>query len=185
MKLGNCHLDVVSDGAFRLDGGAMFGVVPKTLWERHKPADEKNRIRFQTNCLLVRNGRDVVLIDTGIGDKNDAKFRSIYGLEEGAIRLPESLAALGVGVEDVTHVILSHLHFDHCGWNTREVDGRVVPTFPKARYFMNRAEVEHARHPNERDRASYDARNWEALFEAGVAELFDGEAEILPGIRAV
>ncbi len=185
MKLGEFELDIVSDGGFRLDGGAMFGVVPKVLWAKHKVPDDKNRIGMGTNCLLVRTGREVVLIDAGLGDKNDAKFQAIYAYEAGARRLPEALAALGLGPADVTHVVLSHLHFDHCGWSTRFEGDRVVPTFPNARYFMNRAEVEHARSPNERDRASYDGRNWEPLFEAGQAVLFDREAVIVPGIRTV
>jgi glyoxylase-like metal-dependent hydrolase (beta-lactamase superfamily II) len=185
MELGDLDLTVVSDGEFRLDGGAMFGVVPRTLWEKVSPPDEANRIRMGTNCLLVRRGRDLLLIDTGIGDKHDRKFQDMYGMEEGAARLPDSIRRAGYELEDVTHVVLSHLHFDHCGWNTREAGGRVVPTFPKARYWLNRGEVEHARQPNERDRASYFPQNWEPLFEAGAVELFDGEAEPLPGVRAV
>jgi glyoxylase-like metal-dependent hydrolase (beta-lactamase superfamily II) len=183
--LGTLDLTVVSDGVFRLDGGAMFGVVPRTMWGKVKPADEENRIRMGTNCLLVARGSDLLLIDTGIGDKVDAKFRSLYSMDPEAVRLPEAIRAAGYELSDVTHVLLSHLHFDHCGWNTQEVGGKVVPTFPRARYFLNRGEVEHARHPNERDRASYLPPNWEPLFEAGVAELFDDEAEPMSGVRAV
>lgn len=186
MQLGDLTLTRVDDGGFRLDGGAMFGVVPRTLWEKQKPPDEKNRIRMATNCLLVERGSDLLLVDTGIGEKGDARFRDIFALDKKAVRLPDSIRAAGYDVGDVTHVLLSHLHFDHCGWNTRAVGtGRLVPTFPKARYWLERGEVEHARNPNERDRASYDPRNWEPLFEAGVAELFEGEAEPLPGIKAV
>jgi glyoxylase-like metal-dependent hydrolase (beta-lactamase superfamily II) len=185
MELGRLRLDVVSDGDFYLDGGAMFGVVPKPLWEKAKPADEKNRIRMGTNCLLVRDGAEVLLVDTGIGDKHDAKFRGIYGMADGGPRLLEALAAVGVEPHEVTRVLLSHLHFDHCGWNTRRDGDRVVPTFPNARYWLERGEVEHAREPSERDRASYFADNWEPLFAAGVVELFDGEAEVIPGVRAV
>ncbi|MEM6796827.1 MAG: MBL fold metallo-hydrolase [Acidobacteriota bacterium] len=183
--LGDLKLSLVSDGAFRLDGGAMFGVVPRPLWEKQKPADDLNRIAMGTHCLLVERGSDLLLIDTGIGDKNDAKFRRIFGMEEGARRLPESVEKAGYELGDVTHVLLTHLHFDHCGWNTREVAGRLVPTFPKARYFMNRGEVEHGNSPNRRDRASYHPVNWQPLLEAGVAELFDGEAEPIPGVRAL
>jgi len=186
MQLGRFHLRVVSDGCFRLDGGAMFGVVPKALWERAKPADERNRIAMGTNCLLVECGRELVLVDTGIGDKHDAKFLDLYGLEEGAMRLPAAIAAAGFELGDVTHVLLSHLHFDHCGWNTRrDASGSLVPTFPKARYWLSRGEVEHGREPNERDRASYFPENWEPLVATGVAELFDDEAEVIPGVRAV
>lgn len=166
----------------------MFGVVPKVLWQRHKPADDQNRIRMATGSLLVERGDDLLLIDTGIGTKDDAKFRRIFGLEEGAARLPEHIRRAGFALEDVTHVLLTHLHFDHCGWNTRHRDGEtgdLVPTFPNATYWLARREVEHARDPNERDGASYDARNWEPLFEAGVVELFDDEAVPVPGVRAV
>jgi glyoxylase-like metal-dependent hydrolase (beta-lactamase superfamily II) len=185
VRLGAFDLQVVSDGGFRLDGGAMFGVVPRTLWERQKLPDEKNRIRMGTNCLLVATGPELVLIDTGLGDKNDEKFQAIYAYEAGARRLPDSIRAAGYELGDVTHVVLSHLHFDHCGWSTREASGGLVPTFPRARYWMNRGEVEHASKPNQRDRASYDGRNWEPLFAAGVVELFDSEAEIVPGLRSV
>jgi len=185
VRIGSLDLTVVSDGVFRLDGGAMFGVVPRTLWGKAKPPDELNRIRMGTNCLLVARGRELLLVDTGIGDKLDPKLREVYALDPQAVRLPEALRRAGYEPGDVTHVLLSHLHFDHCGWNTREAGGRIVPTFPHARYFLNRGEVEHARHPNERDRASYMPPNWEPLFEAGVAELFDDEFELLPGVRAV
>lgn len=186
MRLGSLTIHVVSDGGFKLDGGAMFGVVPKVLWQRKAPADEHNRIRMGTNCLLVEAGSDLVLIDTGIGDKGDEKFRDQFGLEPGATRLPDAIAAAGFEVGDVTHVLLTHLHFDHCGWNTRAGGASVgwVPMFPRAKYWLARGEVEHARHPNARDRASYDPRNWEPLFEAGVVELFDDRAEPTTGIVA-
>ena len=185
VQLGRLRFHVVSDGGFRLDGGAMFGVVPRVLWERERPPDEKNRIAMATNCVLVESGGELVLVDTGIGDKNDERFRSMFAMEQGAVRLPESIRRAGYEPGDVTHVLLSHLHFDHCGWNTRERGGRLEPTFPRARYWLERGEVEHARNPNLRDRASYDGRNWEPLFEAGVVELFDDEAEPAPGVRAV
>ncbi|MGH2625252.1 MAG: MBL fold metallo-hydrolase [Anaerolineales bacterium] len=185
MRLGDLELTVVGDGPFGLDGGAMFGVVPKALWEKAKPPDALNRIRMATNCLLVKRGSDLLLIDSGIGDKHDASFQESYAMDPGAERLPDSIWRAGYKPEDVTHVLLSHLHFDHCGWNTRYDGGLLVPTFPRARYWLERGEVEHARAPNERDRASYDRRNWEPLFEAGVMELFDGEAEPIPGVRAV
>lgn len=184
-RLGDLELTLVSDGVFRLDGGAMFGVVPRTLWEKEKPPDARNRIRMGTNCLLVARGSDLLLIDTGIGDKHDAKFTDMYGMDPEAVRLPGSIRQAGFDLGDVTHVVLSHLHFDHCGWNTREQGGRIVPTFPKATYWLQRGEVEHARQPNERDRASYFPANWEPLFEAGVVELFDDEAEPVPGVKPV
>lgn len=185
IDLGRFRLHLVSDGRFKLDGGAMFGVVPKTLWQKEKAPDAVNRIEMGTNCVLIEAGSDLVLIDTGLGDKQDEKFRGIYSYEAGARRLPESIRAAGFEVEEITHVVLTHLHFDHCGWNTRLDDaGRAVPTFPRARYWLNRGEVEHARRPTERDRASYFPYNWEPLFEAGQVELFDDVGEAVAGIRA-
>jgi glyoxylase-like metal-dependent hydrolase (beta-lactamase superfamily II) len=188
MRLGNLELKLVSDGEFRLDGGAMFGVVPRTMWEKVKPPDERNRIRMATNCLLVARGSDLLLVDTGIGDKHDAHFRDLFGMDPHAVRLPDAIRRAGYEIEQVTHVLLTHLHFDHCGWNTRRAaGGELVPTFPNAVYWLERGEVEHARHPNERDRASYDPRNWEPLFAAGVVRLYDGDrgCEPMPGVRAV
>lgn len=186
MRIGNLRLTLVDDGIFHLDGGAMFGVVPKTLWQAKTTPDAQNRIRMVTNCALIESGDDLILVDTAVGDKNDARFREIFGMREDARRLPEAIEAAGYALGDVTHVLLTHLHFDHCGWNTRvDAHGKLAPTFPKARYVINRGEVEHARAPNARDRASYDGRNWEPLFEAGVVELFDDEVEVAPGVRAV
>lgn len=184
-ELGPLTVRLATDGTFGLDGGAMFGVVPKTLWERAKPADEKNRIEMVTNCPLVERGDELVLIDTGVGDKGDEKFRKIFRIPNDRETLPESIRRAGYEPGDVSHVLLSHLHFDHSGWNTREEGGRFVPTFPNARYWIERGEVEHARNPNPRDRASYDPRNLEPLFEAGVVELFDDEAEPVAGVKAV
>ncbi len=184
MNLGPFKLTLVDDGDYRLDGGAVFGAVPKVLWQRDKPADEHNRVRMATNSLLVERGSDLLLIDTGIGDRGDARFRNMFGMEEGAARLPETVARAGYELGDVTHVLLTHLHFDHCGWNTRG-DDRPVPTFPKARYWLERGEVEHARRPNVRDRSSYDPRNWQPLFDAGVVELFDEKGSPIEGIEAV
>ncbi len=185
MSRSALQLTLVSDGGFRLDGGAMFGVVPRVLWEKARAPDAQNRIAMATNCLLVERGDELVLIDSGIGDKGTARFRTMFGMEEGAIRLPESIRQAGYELGDVTHVVSSHLHFDHCGWNTRREGGRLVPTFPRARYWIARGELAHARQPNPRDRASYDARNWEPLVDAGAVELFDDAAEPVPGVRAI
>jgi len=185
-RLGSLTLHAVSDGPFRLDGGAMFGVVPKTLWERAKPADAANRIAMGTHCLLIEAGRELVLIDTGLGDKHDEKLFARNGTDVASRRLPRSIAEAGFELGDVTHVVLTHLHYDHCGWNTRrDAAGRLAPTFPRARYWLERGEVAHARRPNERDRASYFPENWEPLFAAGAVELFDDAAEPASGVRAV
>lgn len=185
IDLGRFRLHLVSDGKFKLDGGAMFGVIPRKMWQREKPADADNRIDMGTNCLLIEASGDLVLVDTGLGDKQDEKFCSTFAYEPGAVRLPASIRAAGFALEAVTHVVLTHLHFDHCGWNTRlDALGNPVATFPNARYFMNRGEVEHARRPNERDGASYFPWNWEPLIAAGKVELFDDSCEVVPGIRA-
>ncbi len=184
MSFGRLKLSLIDDGVYRLDGGAVFGAVPKVLWERHKSPDERNRIPMATNSLLVERGSDLLLIDTGIGARGDARFRDIFGMKQDATRLPEAVRRAGYELGDVTHVLLTHLHFDHCGWNTSG-DDRPVPTFPRARYWLERGEVEHAREPNDRDRSSYDPRNWEPLFDAGVVELFDRRCEPIEGVEAV
>ena len=185
MRLGRFELRVLNDGEFRLDGGAMFGVVPKVLWQGLKEPDDNNRIRMTTNCLLVEAGDDLVLIDTGVGDKLDERAHQIFGLRRDEKRMPDRLAEAGFEPGDVTHVVQTHLHFDHCGWCTRREGAGLRPTFPEARYWISRSEVEHARSPNVRDRSSYLPENWEPLFEAGQVELFDETAEPIEGIRAV
>jgi glyoxylase-like metal-dependent hydrolase (beta-lactamase superfamily II) len=168
---GKFELIVCSDGPFLLDGGAMFGVVPKTLWSRRMPADEQNRVLLGLNMLIVRTGDAVVAIETGVGNKQTAKMREILGNQE---RLPASLAAAGVGVSEVTHVVNTHLHFDHCGWNTTlEPDGSVRPTFPNARYFAAAGELAHGRLQLERDAVSYNAPNYDPLIESGQLTLID------------
>ena len=184
-QLGDLGLTAVSDGHFRLDGGAMFGVVPKSLWEKVQPADDKNRILMDTGSLLVESGDELVLIDTGIGRKHDDKFLGIHSVDPDGPTLLDSIEAAGYQLGDITHVLLSHLHFDHCGWNTRVQGDKLIPTFPNARYWFERGEIEHARNPSERDRASYLPENWEPVLEAGVAELFDDRAEIVAGVEAV
>jgi glyoxylase-like metal-dependent hydrolase (beta-lactamase superfamily II) len=185
MRLGDLLIHILADTTFRLDGGAMFGVVPRVLWERKKAPDDQNRILMTSHCLLIESGDDLVLVDAGLGEKLDEKGLGMFAVPEGLPRLPDRIAGIGYRPEEVSHVILSHLHFDHCGWSTRRAGERWVPTFPNARYWIQRDELAHARDPNPRDRPSYDARNFEPLVEAGMVELFDGEAEPAPGIRAV
>jgi glyoxylase-like metal-dependent hydrolase (beta-lactamase superfamily II) len=169
--LGDLELTVCSDGSFLLDGGAMFGVVPKPMWEKRAAADAENRILLGLNTVVVRTGSAVVLIETGIGNKLTAKMREIFQNEE---RLLASLAAAGVRVEEVTHVVNTHLHFDHCGWNTTlGEDGVVRPTFPNARYFAAAGELEHGRLQLERDRVSYLAPNYDPLIASGQLTLID------------
>jgi glyoxylase-like metal-dependent hydrolase (beta-lactamase superfamily II) len=169
--LGDFELIVCSDGSFLLDGGAMFGVVPKPMWQKRTPADEENRILVGTNTVVVRTGSAVVLIETGIGNKLPTKLQEIFQNEE---RLPASLAAAGVRVEEVTHVVNTHLHFDHCGWNTTlGADGVVRPTFPNARYFAAAGELAHGRLQLERDRVSNLAPNYDPLIASGQLTLID------------
>jgi glyoxylase-like metal-dependent hydrolase (beta-lactamase superfamily II) len=185
-QVGRLRCHALEAGTQRLDGGAMFGVVPKPLWERRIPADARNRIPLALRCLLVEHDDGLVLIDTGIGNKEDAKFNDIYGVDNagqgGRTRLEDALAELGHAPADVRWVIDTHLHFDHCGGNTyRNEGGEVRPTFPAARYVVQRGELEFARHPNERTAASYFAPN----FEPVSFMLVDGVAEPLAGIHCL
>jgi glyoxylase-like metal-dependent hydrolase (beta-lactamase superfamily II) len=183
--LGDFELIVCTDGTYKLDGGAMFGVVPKPLWEKRAPADDQNRILLGLNTVVVRTGRQTVVIETGIGNKQPAKMREIQCNQE---LLPASLAAAGVRPEAVDVVINSHLHFDHCGWNTTlHTDGSLTPTFPNARYFAHRGEVEHGHLQLDRDRVSYLSPNYDPLIESGQMTLLDTNGirtnpEICPGI---
>jgi glyoxylase-like metal-dependent hydrolase (beta-lactamase superfamily II) len=162
----------------------MFGVVPKTLWEKKAPADGRNRIRLAANSLLVRAAGKIILVETGNGTKWEPKLRNIYGIPEGD-PLRDSLARVGVPAEKVDIVINTHLHFDHAGGDTHVVDGRDVPAFPNAQYIVQRAELEHAMNPTERDRASYFADRFVPVTEAGQWRLVDGDVEIVPGISVV
>lgn len=184
MRFGDLEFTIISDGGFRLDGGAMFGVVPKPLWEKKIRADERNRIQLGMNCVLVRSAGKLALIETGAGDKMDAKRRDIYALSEGT-RLLDGLAAHGVRPDQIDFVLNTHLHFDHCGWNTRIANGRAVPTFPNAQYFVQRGELEHAKRPNERDHASYMPDNFLPIEAAGQWTLLDGDREVLPGVELI
>lgn len=184
-QLGDFELTVCTDGTYKLDGGAMFGVVPKTLWQKRAPADDQNRILLGLNTVVVRTGRQTVLIETGIGNKQSAKMREIQCNQE---LLPQSLAAAGIRPEEVDVVINTHLHFDHCGWNTTlHSDGSVTPTFSNARYFAHRGEVEHGHLQLDRDRVSYLSPNYDPLIESGQMTLLDtdgirADPEICPGI---
>lgn len=182
LSFGDVELVSLSDGFFALDGGAMFGVVPRTLWEKKLPPDDRHRIPLGMRPLVVR-GAQTVLIDAGCGDKMDAKSAAIYGLDR-TYHLTHALADAGLTVEDIDIVIASHLHFDHIGGFTeRLADGRVVPRFPKARYVAHAGEWHDATHPHERNRASYLPENFMPLMEAGVLTLVDDGAELAPGIH--
>jgi glyoxylase-like metal-dependent hydrolase (beta-lactamase superfamily II) len=181
MTLGDLEVTPLLDGYFRLDGGAMFGVVPKPLWERRAPADDRNRITLGLRPLLVRAQGRVVLIDAGIGGKMGPKETDIYGIDR-AHHIEHSLAGAGLSPADVTHVVATHLHFDHIGGATKREGDRVVPAFPNARYLVRRQEWEDATHTHERNRASYIPDDFMPLEAAGVIDWVDQDGEVLPGI---
>ena len=184
MTFGDLELISLSDGTFRLDGGAMFGVVPKPLWHKRAPADDRNRIRLGLRPLLVR-GERTMLIDAGIGGKMDEKSIEIYAIDR-TRNLDHTLAAAAVTPDDIDIVLASHLHFDHAGgFTTRTASGRLVPTFPRARYVVRTAEWDDAAHPNERNRASYLQENFRPLADFGVLDLVAGNETIMPGVRVV
>jgi len=181
MKIGGYSLFPIPAGRFRLDGGAMFGVVPKALWEREHPADEHNRIEVVARSLLVAGEGRLVLVNTGIGQGWPEKERARYAVDP-AVRLEDSLAALGYRPEEVTHVLQTHLHFDHAGGGTVLRGGRRVPLFPRAEYLVQKKHWQWAQAPSERDRASFRPEDWESLDGSGQLRLLDGEQEFLPGL---
>ena len=192
--VGSLRVHALHAGVQRLDGGAMFGVVPKPLWSRRIDPDEKNRITLAMRPLLVEHPDGLVLIDSGLGNKENDKFRQIYGVEnagaDGRTALEDALASLGHTPDDIAVVVSTHLHFDHAGGHTwvptDDAQGRVLPTFPKARYVAHRREYDFATHANERTQASYLDHNWRVLVEQGMLQLIDGPAgAIVPGVRVL
>jgi glyoxylase-like metal-dependent hydrolase (beta-lactamase superfamily II) len=178
------QLYVIETGRFKLDGGAMFGVVPKTIWQRTNPADSDNRIDMAMRCLLVQNGKRLVLIDNGIGEQHDAKFRQIYALENEGW-LDAGLARHGFARTDVTDLVLTHLHFDHCG-GTAVYDTateRYVPNFPNAQIWVQRRHLDWALQPNPREKASFLKQNIAPIAASGQLQLLDGDTELFPGFR--
>jgi glyoxylase-like metal-dependent hydrolase (beta-lactamase superfamily II) len=182
MRFGDLELVPLLDATFRLDGGAMFGVIPKPLWERRAPSDERNRIRMAMRPLLVR-GAKTMIIDAGVGDKMGPKSEEIYAIDR-TRNVSDGLADAGLTEADVDIVLASHLHFDHAGGFTRrDASGALVAAFPRARYIVRTGEYADAIRPNERNRASYLAENYVPLREAGVLDLVDGDETIMPGVR--
>jgi methylmalonyl-CoA epimerase len=180
--LGDLELISVCDGFFRLDGGSMFGVIPKTMWSKNVPSDERNRITLAMRPLIVKGVR-TMLIDAGMGDKENQKFHEIYGVDRSR-HLDHTLAEAGVAPDQIDIVLASHLHFDHAGgFTTRDASGRVRPRFPRAQYVVRRGEWDDATHPNVRNRASYLQDNYVPLAEAGVLQLVDEDQTIMPGVR--
>lgn len=206
LEIGDWVVRAVTDGDFALDGGAMFGMIPKPLWEKSCPADERNRIRLALRCLLItprkpsgsateetdhhrpssRAGRRAILVDTGIGDKLTPGEREIYRVADEGERLLRALAGVGVSPQEVTDVIITHLHLDHAGGVTRiGEDGEVQLTFPQATHHVQRRNWLWAHHPTERDEGSYPAKNFAVLEGSGQLHLIDGGTEIFPGIELI
>ena len=180
LTLGDFELSIFSDGMYPLDGGAFFGVVPKVMWSKKVPADEKNYVTAGLNSLLIRTDKRTVLVETGMGNKLPDRMVKFYGQPA---KLLENLSAAGVSPEDIDIVINSHLHFDHCGWNTvRDRSGKIVPAFPRAKYYAPEGEWQYARRPSERDAISYISENYDPLVESGQMTLLKGGEEVVPGI---
>lgn len=177
------EITLVRAGFYWWDGGAMFGVVPKTLWSKRFETDESNRVRLGFNCYVVRTGAHTILIETGAGDKPDQKARERMKLPEAATVLPEILAGQGIDPESIDIVINTHLHFDHCGGNTFLTGGVARPAFPRARYYTRRGEWEHAHQRHVRDRVSYIDANYDPLVKSGQMQLLDADFEVAPGIE--
>ncbi|MGA9306001.1 MAG: MBL fold metallo-hydrolase [Candidatus Sulfotelmatobacter sp.] len=180
LTLGDFELSIFSDGTYPLDGGAFFGVVPKVMWSRKVNADERNYVQAGLNSLLIRTGKQTVLVETGMGNKLSERMIKFYGQPA---KLLANLSGAGVAPDDIDIVINTHLHFDHCGWNTvRGKYGKIVPTFPRAKYYAPEGEWQYARRPSERDAISYIPENYDPLVESGQMTLLKGGEEIVPGI---
>lgn len=186
MKIGNYDIFHVDAGRFRLDGGAMFGVIPKVLWERKNPSDDKNRIGMAANLLLLKSADKNILIDTGIGYKSDEKFKKIYAIDYSEYDLNRSLEKLNVTPKDISDIVLTHLHFDHVGGSTRyNEDGKAVPTFPNAKYYVQKKQLDWAKNPIEKDRASFLKDNFLPLEESGQLVVLEEDGELFPGIELI
>jgi glyoxylase-like metal-dependent hydrolase (beta-lactamase superfamily II) len=180
LTLGDFELSIFSDGTYPLDGGAFFGVVPKVMWSRKVTADERNYVQAGLNSLLIRTGKQTVLVETGMGNKLSERMIKFYGQPA---KLLTNLSAGGVAPDDIDIVINTHLHFDHCGWNTvHGKDGKIAPTFPRAKYYAPEGEWQYARRPSERDAISYISENYDQLVESGQMTLLKGGEQIVPGI---
>ena len=183
MEFGDYRVEIIPDTEFRLDGGAMFGVVPRVLWERVCPPDELNRIKLTCNCIFIDTGKQKILIETGMGEKWSPKETAMYGIERSQ-PFSESLRTIaGCGVEEIDLVINTHLHFDHAGGNTSIKDRKPKTQFQNARYLVSRSEFDHANAPHERDRASYLAENWDPVIESGQLDLMPASYEPVPGLH--
>lgn len=185
LTIGDYRLTTLEFGQFKLDGGAMFGVVPRVLWSRFHPPDENNQIEMALRCLLVEGNGRRILVDTGFGLERSQRFKEMYAFTGSENYLKDGLASVGLTYEDISDVFLTHLHFDHCGGSSLLDNGVRRPAFPKARYHYQLKQLEHARERFERDKASYFPDDFEPPIEAGLAEIHDGPFELMPGIDTV
>lgn len=183
MKIGPYAIHSIETGLFSLDGGAMFGIVPWVFWSKTNPPDERQRIRLAARCWLIQGNGRTILVDDGNGTKWPEKLKDIYRLDNSNADLLSSIKKCGVRREDVTDVLLTHLHFDHAGGSTMVEDGRLVPTFPKAKYYVQKAHWELSQHPTEKDRASFMSDDFAPLMERKLLELVEGEIELFPGVQ--
>lgn len=179
IKIANYKIYAIDTGRFRLDGGAMFGVIPQVLWSKTNPPDDKNRIELALRTLLLDDGEKRILIDTGIGTKFDKKHAKIYGIDHDRLNLDVELEKVGYAREDISDVFLTHLHFDHAGGTTYRKNGKLILTFPKATYHVEKSHWEWAQKPSKRDKASFLAENYRLMAESGVLNLFDGDKDHL------
>ncbi|MFC2149882.1 MBL fold metallo-hydrolase [Calditrichota bacterium] len=185
MQIGKFKITSVDFGRFRLDGGAMFGVVPRVLWQRQHPPDEKNTINMALRCLLIEVENRKILVDTGFGAGRSEKFRKMFSYTGADDSFVVALNKLGVTQDDITDVILTHLHFDHTGGSTINKETEPIPAYPNATYYFQHKQLEHARSRLERDKASYLAEDFEPLIEHNVAEIWEGDHELLPGLDTI
>jgi glyoxylase-like metal-dependent hydrolase (beta-lactamase superfamily II) len=183
MRFGSFQLDVVRECLFKLDGGAMFGVVPKPMWSKLQPADEQNRVEMTCNLLVIRTAEKIVLVETGMGPRWSEKERERYGLKT-LIDHSRALESLGIANDQVDAIIISHMHFDHIGGAVLERDGKLVPTFPRAKVYVQKGEYELAHKANARAKGSYRSDDFKPLEDAGLLEIIDGDTEIVPGVWA-
>jgi len=176
MKIGKYKLSIIESSFLGLDGGAMFGIVPKPLWEKTNPADEANRIKLSTRHLILESESKKIIIDTGMGNKWDERVKSIYAVDE-QYSMNTALAQIGLKAEDITDVILTHLHFDHTGGSTILNDGKLIPAFPNAKYYVQKQNYDWGINPSDRDKGSYLSENFLPLYEEGVLNFISGNSK--------
>ena len=182
MRIGDYDLYSIETSEFSLDGGAMFGIIPKPIWEREASSDALNRIDMVTRSLLLCSDERKILIDTGNGTKWEEKYRDIYNIDTSRYNIENSLTKYGFSADDITDIINTHLHFDHAGGNTKIDDGSIVPTFPNAKYWVTKEHWELANHPSQKDSGSFIEHDWKVLAENGMIETVNGNEPFIKGI---